>query len=426
MSKLNSYNLDVQRMLNVLKETFSKIIICSLFSFEGLEDNIEKIKPLIKNQELLNDIKEHQDKIIAFHDKHIIKPEDQNANDKAIDEEEEMLDEEGQPKDKENVKKEVNDLTELDKTAPEVIDLAKSIRNFCRKYYRDKEFIKIVYDLKKTDVRIENFLTNFEKQFNAHYEKIVKMTLEEEMSESSLNISLKTKIEDLKDQIQSKTERLNKLKKEHEDYKTKCSNDISEIKNQISNKREDTKKKLDDYTDEINEKLNRQKEENENNLKSLRDELEKAKQELTNQTDFEGKEENAARINYTKAKTTYEAQVKEYDNKMSASKHAAQELSKEIEKCEIELNDKTIEFDAVENKYNFLKENFLLTQQKCKDAAYAEAVKQKAVEWMQGQFRGFMTRKQLRKKYKFLNVLRAPKKIDPEEADKKKKGNKKK
>ena len=96
--------------------------------------------------------------------------------------------------------------------------------------------------------------------------------------------------------------------------------------------------------------------------------------------------------------------------------------SKIKEKNEIDYKTNKIEFDAVESKYNFLKENFLITQQKCKNLAYDMAVKQKAVEWMQGQFRGFMTRKALRKKYKFLNVLRAPKIVDPDN-DPKGKGN---
>lgn len=435
MSKLNSHNLDVQRMLNVLSETLSKIIICSLFSYETLDDNIEKLKANeeIKSRfpEILPDILAHQEKVNEFHDQHIIIPEDPNANDKASVDEEENYDEDGQQKDKENQKKEFTDLTGLDRNSPAAVELAKSIRNFCRKYYHDKEFIKAItqctindIQLPKNDDRIAKFLTKFETKFKTYYEKCVQMTLEEELSESNLNVSLKAKIHDLKTQIDNKKDKLAKLKNERLEYNTKCSENIAKTKKEIDSLKKETTKSLNKHANEVNEILNKLKEENDVKLKNLKEELEKAKTEMTTRGEIDNKEELSTRANYTKARNGYLQQIQAYDNGMNGKKAEFESLTKEKNKNEETYKTKKVEFDALESKYNFLKENFLLTQQKCKDVAYDEEVKQKAVEWMQGQFRGFMTRKQLRKKYKFLNVLRAPKKIDPEEAEKGKKGKK--
>lgn len=409
MSKLNSHNLDVQRMLNVLQEAKAKVIICSLFSHDDLNDNLEKIKPLITNEELLKDIEEHKEKVNAFHDSQIVIPEDLNAIDKESVDDEDNLDDEGQPKDKAEKNKEYTDLKNVKKDAPEVIELSKSIRNFCRKYYHDKEFINMISSFKKNDDKVQNFLTDFEQKFNTFYEKCMKMTLEEEQSESSLNISLKTKIEDLKTQIANKSERLKKLQKERSDYNEKCKNDIESFKKQIEDLRKNTTNNLNKEINKINAELNRKKDENEKNLKDLREKHLKAEKDLIDKKDEDEKAENATRQNYTKARGNYEAAYKDYDSKMFAAKSTFDSQSKEKEKNAIDIKTQQMEFDAVESKYNFLKENFLITQQKCKQAEYDKEVKQKAVEWIQGQFRGYMTRKQLRKKYKFLNVLREPK-----------------
>ncbi|MCQ2820434.1 MAG: hypothetical protein MJ252_24480 [archaeon] len=419
MSKLNAHNLDVQRMLNVLKETYAKILICSVFTYDQMNDNIEKLKQNIKNEELIKDLEEHQEKVIAFHDIHLINPEDQKEEDKGSVEDESYQDEEGLAKEKEKADRDVKDLNGLQRDAPEVVDLEKSIRNFCRKWYHNKQLLDEIKKLKREDEKIENFLVGFEKTFNTHYEKFLQMTEEEHLSESNLNIELKNKINNLEDQIRDRTKKLQSLKKERADYKEKCNQEISKIKKDIEDKKINTKNALDELTKQKNEELNKLKEENDEKTKGLREALAKAIQEKTMKDQSDLKEESVAKGAYAKAKQIYSRAVGDYDIKMAQLKATFIQRTQEKEKNEIDYKDQKMEFDAVENKYNVLKENFLLTQQKCKDATYAEEVRQKAVEWMQGQFRGFMTRKQLRKKYKFLNVLRAPKKIDPESDPKK-------
>ena len=69
-------------------------------------------------------------------------------------------------------------------------------------------------------------------------------------------------------------------------------------------------------------------------------------------------------------------------------------------------------------KFKTLLENFLVTQQKCKDVDYLNKVKERSVEWIQAQFRGYWTRKTMKKKYKFLSALTVNKKPKEEETGK--------
>ena len=59
------------------------------------------------------------------------------------------------------------------------------------------------------------------------------MTLEEEESETHLNAVLCQKINDLQDQIQVKTTRYEKLKKDRQEFKKDCQKKISEINTEI-------------------------------------------------------------------------------------------------------------------------------------------------------------------------------------------------
>jgi hypothetical protein len=106
---------------------------------------------------------------------------------------------------------------------------------------------------------------------------------------------------------------------------------------------------------------------------------------------------------------------------MKSDKKDIEEKNKEKEQLNIIVNTNKTELDTVENKYKVLNENFLLTQQKNKDVDYENKVKERSVEWIQAQFRGFWTRKTMRKKFKFLKALQVVKIPPPEEDPKKKK-----
>ena len=116
--------------------------------------------------------------------------------------------------------------------------------------------------------------------------------------------------------------------------------------------------------------------------------------------------------------------IGEYDGQMKRDKADIEEKNKQKESLNILLATNKTELATVENKYKVFNENFLMTQLKCKEVDYDNKVKERAVEWMQAQFRGFWTRKTMRKKFKFLNVLRTPKIVPID--DGKDKGKKKK
>ena len=103
---------------------------------------------------------------------------------------------------------------------------------------------------------------------------------------------------------------------------------------------------------------------------------------------------------------------------MQNNKKDLEEKNKEKEQLLAILENKKDELDTLENKYKCLQENFLITQQKCKDVDYLNKVKERSVEWIQAQFRGYWTRKTMKKKYKFLNALTAAKKPKEEDAGK--------
>lgn len=129
---------------------------------------------------------------------------------------------------------------------------------------------------------------------------------------------------------------------------------------------------------------------------------------------------------HMKPKKKYAAVIGEYDIDMQNNKKDLEEKNKEKEQLNAIMENKKDELDTLENKYKVLQENFLLTQQKCKDVDYLNKVKERSVEWIQAQYRGYATRKAGKKKYKFLKALTVEKKPKEEEPGKGKGKGKKK
>lgn len=424
MSQLNYNNIDVQRILNVLNELYIKFNICSFLSYGNLSVNLEEIKPKIQNPELLRDIEEHYEKIKLFREKHIEIQEEEKDEDKNSQEEEEE-EEEGQGKEKEISKKERHDLKEVDEnTSEETKSLAKSTRNFCRKYYRDPQFIDLIMQY-RLDPDITDFMEKLEKDFLPHYQKKTKMTLEEEESETKLNTLLRQKINDLQDQIKTKTAKYEKLKKERADFKADCQKKIGDINNEIQKLRTNTTNDLNALAERVNKELNDKKEQNDKELEGLRKEHEQAIEDFNEKKKKDNEDETAFKAEYLKHENALRLIIGEYDGQMKRDKTDIEEKNKQKESLNILLTTNKTELATVENKYKVFNENFLMTQLKCKEVDYDNRVKERAVEWMQAQFRGFWTRKTMRKKFKFLNVLRAPK-IIPIDDDKNKNKKKKK
>ena len=420
MSKLNYNNIDVQRLLNVLSELFLKFKICSFISYQNLDENLTEISQNITNEELLKDLNDHYELLKKFREKHLIK-EEEDSKGKEINEEEEEreYDEDRQPKDKEDLKIEKMDLYGIEEnTSDETKKLAYNCRKFCRKYYRNKEFLKLIDEKKGPDPDIDYFIKKFNDVIVPHYQKKTKMTLEEEESETHLNAVLRQKINDLQDQIQVKTARYEKLKKERQQFKKDCQQKISEINTEIKKLKDNTTDKLNELITKHNEDLNKKKEENDKKLESLRREHERAIEDFNQKKNNDAGQEKALRDAYETQEKKYAAVIGEYDIDMQNNKKDLEEKNKEKEQLTAILENKKDELDTLENKYKVLQENFLITQQKCKDVDYLNKVKERSVEWIQAQYRGYWTRKTMKKKYKFLSQLTALKKPKEEDAGK--------
>jgi len=428
MSKLNYSNIDVQRLLNVLNELFLKMKICSFISYKNLDENLTEISSKIQNQELVQDLKDHYELLKKFREKHIIQEEEDTKGKEGNEEEEEKeYDEEKQGKEKEETKKEKMDLIGVEENSSEESKaLAYNCRKLCRKYYRDKEFIKIIDENRGADPDIDDFIQKFEDVIVPHFQKKTQMTLEEEESETHMNAVLRQKINELQDQIQTKTAKYEKLKKDRAKFKNDCQEEIKKINKEIATIKDDTTKELNDLIQKHNEDLNRKKEENDKKLENLRREHERAIDDFNQKKSADAGQEKALRDAYETQEKKYAAVIGEYDIDMQNNKKDMEEKNKEKEQLTAILENKKDELDTLENKYQVLKENFLVTQQKCKDVDYLNKVKERSVEWIQAQFRGYWTRKTMKKKYKFLSALTVNKKPKEEDAGKGKGKGKKK
>ena len=425
MSKLNYNNIDVQRLLNVLSELFLKFKICSFISYQNLDEKLNELSTHTTNEELLKDLRDHYELLKKFREKHIIQ-EDEDAKVNGNDEEEEREDDD-KPKENPDINKEKMDLIGIEEnTSDETKNLAYNCRKFCRKYYRDKEFLKLIDERKGPDPDIDDFIKKFNDVIVPHYQKKTKMTLEEEESETHLNAVLRQKINDLQEQIKEKTKRYEKLKKDREEFKKECQKQISEINTEIKTLKDTTTDKLNELITKHNEDLNKKKEENDKKLESLRREHERAIDDFNQKKSNDAGQEKALRDAYETQEKKYAAVIGEYDIDMQNNKKDLEEKNKEKEQLTAILENKKDELDTLENKYKCLQENFLITQQKCKDVDYLNKVKERSVEWIQAQFRGFWTRKTMKKKYKFLNALTIAKKPKEEEPGKGKGKGKKK
>jgi hypothetical protein len=420
MSKLNYNNIDVQRLLNVLNELFLKFKICSFISYQNLDENLNEITNKITNEELKKDINDHYELLKKFREKHIMQEEeDQNGKPGNEEEEEREYDEDRPDKEKVDPRKEKMDLIGVEENSSEESKtLASNCRKFCRKYYRDKEFLALIDKYKGQNPDIDGFIKNFEEVIVPHYQKKTKMTLEEEVSETHLNAVLRQKIDDLKYQIQTKTEKYEKLKKDRQQFKQECQKKINEINTEIKKLKDNTTDKLNELISKHNEDLNKKKEENDKKLESLRREHERAIEDFNQKKSTDAGQEKALRDAYETQEKKYAAVIGEYDIDMQNNKKDLEEKNKEKEQLNAILENKKDELDTLENKYKVLQENFLLTQQKCKDVDYLNKVKERSVEWIQAQYRGYATRKAGKKKYKFLKALTVDKKPKEEDAGK--------
>jgi DNA anti-recombination protein RmuC len=246
--------------------------ICSFISYKNLDENLTEISSKIQNQELVQDLKDHYELLKKFREKHIIQEEEDTKGKEGNEEEEEKeYDEDKQDKGKDDTKKEKLDLIGVEEnTSEETKTLAYNCRKLCRKYYRDKEFIKIIDENKGADPDIDDFIQKFKEVIVPHFQKKTQMTLEEEESETHMNAVLRQKINELQDQIQTKTAKYEKLKKDRAIFKQDCREKIDQINTEIRELKDRTTNRLNELIKKHNEDLNRKKEENDKKIRKFK------------------------------------------------------------------------------------------------------------------------------------------------------------
>lgn len=409
MSNLNINNIDVQRMINVLKELQWKMDFCSCLTMNTF-DNIFSKKEQIKQtfgQEIWDSLDKHYELMTEFKKKHLQdtqqkKDPDKSDLDMGID-----PDESG-PKE---ITVEKQNLIGIDEFTSELtINLAKSTRNLFRLPCA-KDLLSMLSP-QRNDPEIQKFSGEFSEMLSTYIVKS-QMTLEEEKSDIDLNTSLQKKISDMELELREKNLRLESLKREKDDYKRKCREELEEISNSIKNKKESTQENLHGLEEEINEALREEKTRHLEEVEEFKKNYEEAKNLLKEKKDTNEANEKKFTDQMTKAEDALRHTIKEYDELMREHKeYVLQKRSEEL------LLNKDIE--ELKVKYEKVKERFKLYEtqskeykDKMEDYKFKKMMESHACEWIQAQVRGFFTRKQYKKKriYKFLNGL---KKVKPD------------
>ena len=113
MSNLNINNIDVQRIINLLKELNLKINFCSILTFKTMErinSSHEEIITQIKDETLMKDLSDHFQIMNSFKNTHLeIKEEEMKDSEKSNEvKEDEVIDSEDQNQNTEKIIKREN------------------------------------------------------------------------------------------------------------------------------------------------------------------------------------------------------------------------------------------------------------------------------------------------------------------------------
>jgi hypothetical protein len=422
MSNLNVNNIDVQRIINVLTEFFSKSQICSFLTFktmEKVESRKEEFKEMIRNEEFHKDLEDHFELMNSFRNRHLIE-EIEVKEDKSINGDDEEEEEQNKIKKITREKENLKDIYE--KTDDVTLALAKNTRNICRKYYRDKSLIDYLLTFRGDSVIID--FTNDLRDVLFHNMKKCKMTKEEELSDKNLHIELSTKIHDLENQIIEKTNRYTKLKQEHNDLKNSCLRRLEDINREIELIKSSTDNELKQLEDSINKGLSSTEEGHKDRVKKLDDRLRQVTDEFKEKKNENDNDEKAATLGYVNEENKLRGLVLLYDDDMFTHKKHMVDLKKEDEELKVVQNSERITRDKKKEQFELYNEAYNKHVKKLEQLEYEENVKTACAQSMQACIRGFFTRKPLLKKYKFLKVLRASKEPIVDEKDKKGKGGK--
>jgi hypothetical protein len=385
--------------------------------------NKELLKSKINNPGFWEDLEKHFECMIEFR-AHVIeleeeKKEEKNSEIKDEDKLEESEDAQSQLKEKE--KTERRDLIGVTEGFnAEAKELSKSTRNLCRKYYKEVGLLQEM-EIFRMDPEVIKFSKDFSVVLLNNYINKSKMTKEEELSQVALNVYLTSKIIELEDQIQTKTLKLVNLKRERQNFKSNCNNQLSEIDNEMKNLRLKTRSELDKLGEDINIELNN---DNDRHVKEVAD-LDRKLNEVRQEFDERKKKheelvEKEAIKNFDKEENELKNNIEGYDTDMRHHRDLINNLKMEVQSESNKLNSLKIERDKTKGKFEAYQDSFKTYEEKLKSKKYESDMRVYASEYIQSQFKGFFTRKTQRKKYaKILAPLKKVPLPPPEQKDKK-------
>ena len=238
-----------------------------------------------------------------------------------------------------------------------------------------------------------------------NYIKQVKMTLEEEKSDNKLNLELKKKIEDLKMEKVIKEAKLKKLVADRAKFKNDCKSQLEEIDKERENIINFTDSQLKEKEEKIDEYLLKREEDIKNNEKGSKSAHEAAILEFQAKRKENDDAENRAMNDLITAENSLKSLVNEYDTNQTEIKTSIEELKEKNEEKRIENDALAAKRNKLKEKSSYYENSFKKYVEKKDNEEMLRMQLLAASQFCQAHFRGFVTRKQLKKKYKFLYIF---------------------
>jgi hypothetical protein len=402
MSNLNVNNVDVQRMISVLNELNEKMQICSCLTMLTMDKVLGNEKYLEENygKHVLKILKNHHNNMMKFRTANLMYLEErkEEKND------DESGDEEEGPK---TVNKEKQNLKEIEDDIYESHPLVKSTKNVYRELKGNFKLIEYMKSL-RADKEIVDFSDDIWGIIQANIKKS-KMTLEEEQSERDLNLTLNKKIDDMEQQIKEKKNKLNKLIEDKTNFKNNCTANLEEIKNEIENLKKSTVDDMGNLENNIN---NRLEEENKYHLEILdkhKDKHNKKMEEFSSLKQEKAIEEKESSGFLVADEDKVIKKIQELDDINREFKRKTEDNSKDVHNLNEEIKKANILLNKGNEQFSLYSKYQKEYDKKVDDNDQERLMEEYACSWIQRDFRGFLSRKQLKKKYgKIVKGLKKP------------------
>ena len=407
MSNLNINNVDVQRIISVLNELNWKMEVCSCLTMSTMDKILSSEKQIEENfpnhKTLMKVLKNHYNIMMSFRQDHLIFKDDRKEEklDDDSNEEEEGLKE---------VIKERQDLKHLEDNLYETHPLVKSTKNVYRELKGNWKFIDFIKSLRQ-DKEITEFSDNFTLLLLSYIKKS-KMTLEEEYSEKDLNATLTKKIEDMKDQIREKQNKLDKLKEDKKNFKNECTENLEGIKNKIENLKLSTENSMKKKEYDINQRLEIENKNHQETLDRLSKNYKAKEEEFKTMKKDKADEEKQLIGELEAEEGKLSSNIQNYDTTNRDYKRTNADYTKEIANLNENIKKSTIELAKNKEQFELYDKAQKDYEEKVAKDDKDRLMEEFACNWIQNQFRGFLTRKQLKRKYG--KIVAGLKKIPPD------------